>query len=192
MRTRSNVTPQTCKVVLRPLIQYCTLVQGESFYHKHYILPHTHVEDRARTIRGLRKWTHIASIPRNLLITNIWVASAGITFREWWKWNIAEAQLVPWTLEQRACTMLLIISGVVIMVQGWWYMDGYDMRPFYECYMRYGPHLTGGITPQTTSWPPTTPRTYSAVTLCIGRTKSLHHDPYYWCSSARMMMYVSV
>ena len=48
----------------------------------------------------------------------------------------------------------------------------------------------GWITLHTIPWPPTKPRSYSAVTLDIGRTKSLNHGPHQWCSGARMMTHV--
>ena len=53
------------------------------------------------------------------------------------------AQLLPCILEPRAWTMV-VISDVVIVVQGWWYIDGYDIQPFYVWrYMRHGQRLTG-------------------------------------------------
>ena len=45
------------------------------------------------------------------------------------------------------------------------------------------------IIPQITTWPQTTPRTCSAVTLDIG-TKIMKHGPHQWCSGPMMMMQV--
>ena len=50
------------------------------------------------------------------------------------------AQVLPWILEPRAWTMVLI-SGVV--VQGWWCRYKYTIPPFYECYISHGPRLIG-------------------------------------------------
>ena len=47
----------------------------------------------------------------------------------------------------------------------------------------------GWITPQTTTWPHTTPWTYSAVTLDI-RTRSFNNVPHQWYSGPSMMMQV--
>ena len=36
-----------------------------------------------------------------------------------------------------------ICLSSVIVFKGWWYMYGYAISLFYECYMRNGPRLTG-------------------------------------------------
>ena len=64
-RAGSNVTSRRHVLVFRPLIQYCTSIQDESFEYNHYISPRTHVEDRARAIRGFKKWAHMCAHTRN-------------------------------------------------------------------------------------------------------------------------------
>ena len=49
-------------------------------------------------------------------------------------------------------------------------------------------HVWQGLTtPQTTSWPPSTPQIWSSVTLVVG-SKSLNHLPRQCCSGPRMML----
>ena len=67
-----------------------------------------------------------------------------------------------------------------IVVQGWWRRYGYTIPLFYDCYMRYGPHLTVWISKKTIAWPQTTPQTYSAVTLNIGTNTLNHVVPHQW------------
>ena len=78
---------------------------------------------------------------------------------------------------------MYLISGVV--VQGWQYMYGCAIPLFYMCYSRH--RLLHSC--QTTTWPFTTPRTWSAVTLGF-REKSLNNVPHQRCSCPRMMIHV--
>ena len=38
---------------------------------------------------------------------------------------------------------MVFISAVAIVVQGWWYIDGYDIQQFYKYYMKHIPRLSG-------------------------------------------------
>jgi len=100
------------------------------------------------------------------------------------KLNTRHTQLLSWILEPRAWTMDLI-SGVV--VQWWWETYGYAIPLFMS--VIWGPNQVrqGWISPQTTTWPQTTPVTYSAVTLDNGN-KSLNHVPHQCHSGPRMMI----
>ena len=49
-------------------------------------------------------------------------------------------QMLPWILEPRSWTMVLI-SGIV--VQGWWHSYGFGISLFHDCYMSHELHLTG-------------------------------------------------
>ena len=102
------------------------------------------------------------------------------------KLHFRHAHLLPWFLNIRAWTIDLISS---IVVQGWWYLYGHAIPLFYECYMKHVQRLQAWISKQTMSWPPTTTRICSDVTLHI-RTKSLHHGTHQWCSHCGLSMMI--
>ena len=76
-----------------------------------------------------------------------------------------------WSKDDDAC-MDLLSHGFVSVI---WGMDHVWQRR---------------ITPQTTSLPPTTPRTCSAVTLFFWGGKSLYNVPHQWCSGPMKMTQV--
>jgi len=39
--------------------------------------------------------------------------------------------------------VMVFSSAVAIVVQGWWYIDGYDIQQFYKYYMKHIPRLSG-------------------------------------------------
>ena len=71
-------------------------------------------------------------------------------------------------VEPRAWTMYHI-RGVV--VQGWWYMYGYSILLFYQCYMRYGPCLIGVDPPTDHYMISNYTHACSAVALAFGTTQ---------------------
>ena len=83
------------------------------------------------------------------------------------------------------------ISGIV--VQEWWYMYWYAIIRFYECYMRDGSRLIGGVSPHR-------PRHHLRLHLRHAQllpfdlviSKSLNYVPHQWCSGPRMMAQVCV
>ena len=94
-------------------------------------------------------WWYLYGHNIPLLMSVIWgmynVSRLGSVNRPWHDLQLhpQHTELLPCILKPRACTMVILTSGVVIVVQGWSYLDGYDMQPFYECYMRHVQRLTG-------------------------------------------------
>ena len=96
--------------------------------------------------------------------------------------------LLPWFLEPRAWTMDLI-SGVV--VQGWWYMCGYAIPLFYECYMRaWTTPDVGGSPLRPYHDLQLHPRHAQTVILVLRTKMSLNCAPLQWCGGPRMMIHV--
>ena len=96
-------------------------------------------------------------------------------------------QLLPWFSKTKDWTMDLIS---VVVVHGWWYLNGHAIPPFHECHMRHGPHLTGvdylldhRMTSKYT-------QTCSYVTLGFGIVKSLNNGSHQWCRVLRTMTQV--
>ena len=126
--------------------------------------------------------------------TVLWVLYEGMYHV--WQGRMTPQSIISPPTTPKTCSAVTLVIGtksmdiiIGLVVQGWWHGYGYAVPLFYECYMRYGPHLTAWITPQTMTWPQTTPQTCSAVTLVFG-TKSLNHGPHQWCGGPRMMTQV--
>ena len=120
----------------------------------------------------------------------------------WQRWITPQTTVWPQTTPRTCSAVTLdigtkslnhahLIRCAVIVVQGWGYLDGYDMQPFYEFYMRHGPCLTGVYHPTDHSMNPN--YTPDMLRCYPGYWKNQELEScssHQWCTGPKMMTHI--